>query len=144
MNLISHNHTMNTKYLILITVVIVVSIVISVIYSIPYSSLYIDKLDETYEIGESITFLIKQEGCSISCDGYKIEVFDEDENLVWNIVTVMDGTEPLLIPKTFQSLKDVVTIREYESVTDKTGVYTIKYINKDLEVTQDFTVIPKK
>ena len=117
---------------------------ISIIYSIPDSSLEIDNLDETYKVGESITFLIKQQGCYVPCGGYKVEVFDEDNTLVWSTIAVIDGQIPFHIPKMFQSFKDIVTIREYESVTDKPGTYTVRYTHKDLEVTQDFTVIPRQ
>lgn len=133
---------MNKKIIILTSIIFVIAIItISIIYSNSNSSLEIDKLDKTYKVGESVTFLIKQKGCHVSCDGYKVEVFDENDILVWSTAAVMDGQPPFLIPKMFQSFKDVVTIREYESVTDKPGVYTVKYTNRDLEVTQNFLVM---
>ena len=133
---------MNKKSIILALIisVIVTVTIISIIYSLPHSSLEIDKLDETYKVGESVTFLIKQEGCTIRCDGYKVEVFGENNNLVWSTVATISRQDSWT-PKMFQSFKDVITIREYESVTDKPGTYTVKYTHKDLEVTQDFTVI---
>ena len=115
---------------------------IAMIYSVSHSSLEIDKLDETYKIGESVTFLIKQDGCFVSCDSYKVKVFDKDDNLVWSTATTISRQESWT-PKIFQSFKDVITIREYEGVTDKPGTYTVKLSNRDLEVTQAFTVIPR-
>ena len=134
---------MKTKHKIVIISVIAVALtIISIIYSIPYSSLEIYKLDKTYNVGESVTFLIKQEGCYIPCDFYMVGVFDEDDNLVWNTGSTFSRQESLT-PKLFKSLKDVITIREYESVTKIPGVYTVKYSNGDSEVTKDFTVILK-
>ena len=60
---------------------------------------------------------------------------------MWSVVTVIDGREPLFIPKMFQSLKDVVTIRETESVTEKPGTYTVLVTHRNLEVTQNFVIV---
>lgn len=133
---------MKTIYKILIIVIVPV-IVFSLLYSIPHSSLEIYKLDKTYKVGESVTFLIKQEGCTVPCDFYMVKVYDEDDNLVWKTGSTFSRQESWT-PKMFQSLKDIITIREYEDVTKKPGVYTVKYSNRDLEVTQDFTVTTRK
>lgn len=135
---------MKTIYKIFIVIGIVVPVItILPLYLIPYSSLEIDKLDETYKVGESVTFLIKQEGCSIPCDFHLIEVFDENDKLVWKTGSTFSRQESWT-PKMFRSFLDVITIREYENVTKKPGMYIVKYSNGELEVTQDFTVIPRK
>jgi len=120
-----------------ITVVMIVSV-----YFIPYYSLSVDRLKETYYVGESITFTGKQTGCNLSCDYHEISIFDENKTTVWSSTIVSDGQPPWIIPRMFWNNENMVGTSEDGPIVDSPGEYTVRYETKTSSVEKKFTVMP--
>ena len=121
--------------------VMAVGIMIS-IYFIPYSSLSVDGLEETYYVGELITFTGKQTGCNLSCDYHEIYIFDENKTTVWSSAITSGGQPPWIIPKVFWTSENMVGTSEDGPIVDRPGEYAVKYGTKTSSVEENFTAIP--
>ena len=60
----------------------IIGTMILLLYFISYSTLDIENLKKFYYVRELMTFTGKQIRCNLSCDNYKIYIFDKNKTIV--------------------------------------------------------------